>query len=349
MIRKLSALATALLLINGGGLALAQHDHGGSGGSTGSGGGGEGGTSGDTGAGSVIVKKEPKRWAGSEVTIYFAFSAISLDQSAELTYNPEFYNAFSFDPTWRLTDKIQLGAHWGVETELTNNDVTSTRREPLIEDLSFSADYKLPVLPKKINESAGVRLTLPISKESLARNRLFGLSAGYTLSRGFELADGIVLTPSTGLRVSWTPALTTSLEYDSNPIRGCATTFDFDCTDLEFSPVRSTAYSLTEMVGASLTLPYDLSAVMQIWWVQGRLYDLTAGEDDFGNPIPTTDGANWRYSNRYILQLAWQAHPHVRVSGGFNTINPQQKPDSSYYAPFFNRYTAVVVNAAYVF
>ena len=68
-----------------------------------------------------------------------------------------------------------------------------------------------------------------------------------------------------------------------------------------------------------------------------------------GEPVASIDSTDWRLGNVYLVGAEWQMTSRWKFSGGFQTENPQQRPDGSYYAPFFNRYTQVFVTAAAVF
>jgi len=51
----------------------------------------------------------------------------------------------------------------------------------------------------------------------------------------------------------------------------------------------------------------------------------------------------------YVLGVDWKINERFTVGGGLQTITPQQKPDSTTYAPFFNRHTQVYVTTSVVF
>ncbi len=50
---------------------------------------------------------------------------------------------------------------------------------------------------------------------------------------------------------------------------------------------------------------------------------------------------NRRSSIWYTIDISYSPLPYIGFSLGTSTLNPQLAPDSSYYAPFFNRYTQV--------
>lgn len=296
-------------------------------------------------------KKTPPRWAGSEVSLRFSASAISFSRTAEPTYNPEVVQSISLDPRWRLTDKISLVGHLGIETELTNSDVTTTEHEPLLDDLWIQAGYALTGLPAKLSGGASLRLSLPTSKESQARRKIFSLSPAVSLRRSFPVNANLVITPSFAFRFTWHNNTSTSLVYDAPTVQGCQFPRD-TCEEFDHSGTRSAAAGFSETIGATASFPkLKLEATLQIGWIQSWLYDLTPITNPVtGEPVPESESnVNWRHANLYLIGADWQAHQRVRVGAGFQTINPQLAPDSTYYAPFFNRFTTFYVTAAAVF
>src|ERR1043166_3746370 len=86
-------------------------------------------------AASAAQAEEPAdrpAWAGSEISIKHAFSIGSFMPGFERTYNPVLLQSLAIDPAWRLSDRLALNAHLGVETELTNSDSSSYERQPLL-------------------------------------------------------------------------------------------------------------------------------------------------------------------------------------------------------------------------
>jgi hypothetical protein len=289
-------------------------------------------------------------WSGSEISIKHSFSAISLMPGFEPDYNPVLVQSLSLDPTWRLSKKLRLTGHLGVETELTNNDVSSYERQPLLEDTTLTATYTLPELPARLRAAASLRLALPTSKEAIARERIAAFSPAITVTRAFEPRADVSVTPFVTLRTTYNWQLTTSLVYDGPSITTCDASRGDACEEFDHSGSRSSVASFVQVLGVNVELPHDVALTAQAWWVQSWLYDLTPAEGPTGEPVPSRDGAtDWRMANVYLLSAEWQMTRRYKLAGGFQTENPQQKPDGSYYAPFFNRNTQLFVTAAAVF
>lgn len=287
--------------------------------------------------------------AGSSVTLGHHATATSFYKGAEPDYNPVVTQTIEISPRYRVSEKIAVSAVLGIGTELTDSDVTTRRREPLLGDLGITGSYRLPKLPAEIGGSLSLTVTVPTSKESIARRRVLGGGLGTSFQRPFKLAKHVIVAPTVGLRGSAWAATATSLQYDAIPIEGCPDT-DVYCIPLGQSPGRSSWATLQESVGVSAELPWKLSAMVNVVWAQSRLYQLSDATygDIIDGPtadegvIPVSDtNVNWRYMNIYVLGLDWQAHKKVSVGLGVQTAQPQQKPDSTYYRPFFNRNTQV--------
>ncbi len=293
----------------------------------------------------VEEKKEPPRWTGSEVSLRHGFNTIGFLRNLEPTYNPVFAQGISIDPRWRLNKKINLTAHLGIETELTDSDVSTYKRQPLLEDTFVTGAYSLPKLPGKIGGSVALRLTLPTSKDSLARTMWFALGPSVSLSRPFELTKNISLTAFASFRANVAFHSFQELTFDHPAIAACDAGGSEPCNQFDHSGSRSPFATLNETIGVDIGLPYRLSGQVVVQLVQSWLYDLV----DDPRVMTSPNNVNWRYVNVYLIELGWEPIKHVKASGGFQTVNPQLAPDSTYYPPFFNRYTEVFLKGAYVF
>jgi hypothetical protein len=293
---------------------------------------------------STKEEETPPRYAGSEISLRAGFGAIGLDASSEQTYNPTFVQGISIDPRWRLNKKITLSGHFGVDTELTDSDGDTYERQPLLNDTQITAAYALPKLPGKLGGSVGLRLTLPTSKESLARHILFNIAPSISLSRPFELTDKITIAPFVSFRVGVNVATNQEATYDAPTIASCDVGSE-SCDQFNHSGARSSRAAFNEILGVDVGLPKNLSAQVLVWFVQSWLYDLAPIA---GVPV-SDDNVNFRYVNIYLIELGWAPAKHIKVAGGFQTVNPQLAPDSTYYAPFFNRFTEVFLRGTYVF
>jgi hypothetical protein len=109
--------------------------------------------------------------------------------------------------------------------------------------------------------------------------------------------------------------------------------------------------TLNTVFGVNVGLPKKLSASVLVWFAHSFLYETAPAENPItGMEVPVDpDASNVREAMIYNIELGWDAMKHIRVSGGFQTINDQLAADGQYEAPFFNRWTQVFLKGTYVF
>ena len=148
------------------------------------------------------------------------------------------------------------------------------------------------------------------------------------------------MTPSVNLRATWYAASSRMLTYDAPSITTCNTALG-NCGAFDHSGARSSQAGFREGVGLDFSFPLNLSASASVMWMQSLLYPLDSAVDPTtGLPIPASDyNTDWRYVMAYSIGAEWKPISHLAVGAGVSTVNPEQAPDSTYYAPFFNRYT----------
>jgi hypothetical protein len=285
-------------------------------------------------------------WAGSEASLKHSVSLLTFDPGAEPTYNPSVVQSLSIDPTWRLSARLRLTGHLGLETELTDSDVASRERQPLLEDTTITATYSLGELPAGLKGSVSLRLALPTSKESIARERIAGISPGASVRKDFDGGE-ITWSPFVTGRATYNWQLEKSLVYDGPSITTCDAASGA-CEEFDHSGQRSSVAGFAQILGVNATWArYSLAFTAQVWWLQSYLYE--QAEIEVGGEALEATGTDWRFGNVYLLAAEYQPAKRVKVSAGFQTENPQQKLDGSYYLPFFNRYTQFFVTATATF
>jgi hypothetical protein len=230
-----------------------------------------------------------------------------------------------------------------LETELSDSDTTPQKRQPVLDDTFLETGAPLPH-----GGTLGLRLALPTSRESWARRRLFTLSSALSFQREWRRGT-ITYRPRVGVRAAWHAATEQTALYDAPAILGCDPTVD-SCEAFTHSGIRSTLATFIQSVGVEAAFPHDLSATVEIWWVEGLLYPLADAHLPDGRPVPESgSGTRWRLSNLYLLGLEWRASPGWRLGAGLQTLNPQRAPDGRLYPPFLNRTTQLYVSASRVF
>jgi hypothetical protein len=290
------------------------------------------------------VEQKPSllsRFAGSSVGLGYYFDAIALDKGAEMSYNPTVAQSINFDPRFKIAKGLSVAAHVDLSTELTNSDDTSYKNQTLLSDTTLRVGYT-HALPAEVTGSASLTLIFPTSKESQARERIIGLAPGVAFSREFKIGDKVSVSPNVSGRVTWHGATARSLTYDAPTITTCDPSAE-SCNAFTYSGARSTQASFREAIGVDFSFPFNLSAAVSVQWMQNLLYGLDEAIDPVtGEVIPPSEAnVDWRYVMAYQIGAEWKPIPRLAVGLGVTTANPQQAPDSSYYAPFFNRYTQI--------
>jgi hypothetical protein len=280
-------------------------------------------------------------WRGSEFVYRNAFSAISLDRSAELTYNPTYATSFSFRPSWWFCDHLYLRANLDVVRELTEADDTTFKNEALLGDLALTAGYApvytIPVAD--IAVSADILLRIPTSKASQARTLALGIGPGVRLSRSFDLLSGL----SVGYSLRGMPLLhrTTTSQLETPFIPGCSAS-DGGCDAYLHTGVRNTRFRLQQLlyVTARILDWLSLSATYGIWidW----LYPIEIDDPRISHQV--LEPQDRRYASVWEVEVLFEPVPALRIGLGTSTLGPQLAPDSSYYNPFYNRYTTVFLD-----
>jgi hypothetical protein len=280
-------------------------------------------------------------WRGSEFVYRNVFSAISLDPSAELSYNPSFAMSFSFRPSWWFTDQLYVRANLDLVREITEADDTTYADEALLGDLILTAGYApvvtIPVVD--IAVSADISLQVPTSKVSQARSLALGIGPAVRLSRSFDLLSGL----SVGYSLRATPLIhqSTTAELESPLIPGCSASGG-GCDAYLHSGLRNAQFRLQQLfyVSARMLDWLSLSVTYGLWidW----LYPID--RDDPRISAQTIEPQDQRYASVWEVEVLFSPMPALKIGVGTSTLGPQLAPDSSYYNPFYNRYTTIFVD-----
>jgi hypothetical protein len=311
-------------------------------------------------AGTVSKEAEPEKkvpWRGSAIIYSNSLSALSLDQGAELSYNPYYAQSFSFRPRYYPLDELSLAARMDLEIELTTSDSTDHAREWIISDLSLDASYAptwmvIPVAKIAINPS--IRLTFPTSIVSRGRSMVMDLSGGVAFRRAFDLLKGRFLKNiglSYGFRVSkaFHEYATGQLTGDvcSGLPRDANSPNDPACLS---TGIRNRSWRFINSFGFKLAVMEKLSFSASMMLINDLLYTLSERYEDrdgAGSPI-YVDGShmNHRAAIWSIFDVTYEALDWLELSLGVSTFHPQLTPDSNIRAPFINRYTAFYLDVA---
>ena len=292
-----------------------------------------------------LVKKYPFR--NSTFLWAQGLNALALDRGAELTYNPSYSWLFRLQPRYYATKQLNFRARIGLGIEWTNSDETTAYHEPLWEDIWLDAVYTnlvtIPVV--KIVVSPSFRFILPASKASQARSLYMGLGPGLSLSRSFKLPKGMAIDLAYAFSFIKNLNKYSTLQYDAPTIITCNGAGGEDCGRFLHAGGRnpSMSFANTFVFDWTITKRFKFEALFGI--TNALLYSLTPGSVTLagGTVLDVANDPNYNVNMRaamvYGFELAFEAHPAVSISFGTFTLNPQLREDSSYRAPFFNRFT----------
>ena len=284
---------------------------------------------------------EPVPWAGSLLVVRNATTAISADPSADLTYNPYWEMSLTLAPRWQFNDIFSISASQSFSRELTNSDWTTKEGEIVVSDFGLRAAasrfYTIPAV--EIGISTDLALTFPASKASRARTMVMAVGPGLTLSRSFDVLDGLSL--SYGFRGTYYWHRYTTGEYESPTITECGS----DCEEYLNTGILNPEWRLANSFGASLSFLRMVTLSASYAFFSDPLNDSTDTMTVSLTPLEPTDT---RFRHSFDVSVAVSPWDFVSFSLGANTTDSRLRPDSTgNYTPFFNRFTVLYFDVAF--
>lgn len=284
---------------------------------------------------------------GSTITYENTFSAYSLDESAQISYNPYYAMSFSFRPVFALWRDLVLNLRLDLEVELTNADDTTYYHEPKFSDtfaaISYMPIYTIPYLG--IDVGAAFNLVFPTGLESLAESRYLGFGPELLLSKKFDLLEGLTLSYS--FRYLKYLNEYTTLQRDTNPYI-CPTSSGPEC--YAHGQLGDPSHSMLFRNDLSVKMDFFkwLSFTAEVLFYNYLNYDVTKDTitiDGDEIPIDSIDSPqNHVASIWYVVDVTFTPLDYLSFSIGTSTFSPQLNPDSTYRQPFFNRDTNFYVD-----
>lgn len=270
-----------------------------------------------------------------------SFTTISLSPSTDLTYNPSYTMTFGFRPWWWFTKSFYVRANLDVDREVTQSDVTTDAGEAWLRDLrlvtGLSSVFRIP--KAKIDFSFDLVLTIPTSKVSLARTMVLGIGPGVRMSRSFKVLKGMVVGYSA--RVTGTFHRYTTSELASSRIRGCTGEVG-GCDEFYNTGRRNAMVRVTHFADISFRFLKWLGLSIAVGQAVDWLYPLGSSPEEVS--YQAQEPENKRWLTFFELVVAFQPWKMLEIGLGYTSVHPQRAPDSAYYVPFFNRYSAVYLD-----
>ncbi len=280
-------------------------------------------------------------WRGSQIVFRNSFSINSLDRSAELTYNPYYAISWSFKPRWWFGDHVFVRAGIDLTRELTEADEETYSGETVVGDLvlvgGISKFYTIPWVG--VDMSADLVLTTPTSKVSQARTLNLGIGPGLRLSKTFKLLKALIV--GYNLRVTPYSHRKTTSERETPLISGCIAS-EGGCDAFLNTGVRNPALRLVQVGDVTLVILDWLGVSISFGHVIDWLYSID--NDDPRVSYQPQEPADQRFLSIFEVEAFINPMDSLEIGLGYSTVNPQLAPDSTYYNPFYNRYTRIYLD-----
>ncbi|MBW2735349.1 MAG: hypothetical protein JRH20_23440 [Deltaproteobacteria bacterium] len=290
--------------------------------------------------------KKKKIYRGSMVTYENVFSAYSLSEGAQQSYDPYYAMSLTFLPQIWLRDDMFVQARLGAEVELTLSESTDTKREPVLTDLSFTymwtGAYTIP--GAKIVISPNARMRFPTSKVSQARSMLFSIASGFSLTRSFKLHSGKFfnnLILNYGFRVEKPFNEYTTRQVDV----ACGNINRPECLHSGSRNINwrfSNAFTLRTNAHAKVILTLQVGLINDLLYEGGEMDKVLADGSVISIPATTNN-------HNALVQAAFDVTVPVAkwlyLSGGLMSFHNQLNPDSTRQFPLLNRDMMFYVDA----
>ena len=300
----------------------------------------------------VVTEEEEESellpYRGTSIVYENAFTALSVDPSAEPDYNPSYVMSWSFNPRYYLYDRLSARLSFSIDQELTNSDSTQDIYEPVVSDLSlgfmYAPFYTIPVVD--IRMAGGVTFGFPTSKASQARTLYFSLTPSLSLSRTFDVLGGLELSYGFRYRKNFNK-YTGSVSEDT--LFPCPSNLA-DRTECFNMGSRNASMSFSNTFSVQIYWIERLYTAVQVGVVNTLLYPVAPAEvDTLGGTVDireSSDNTDHRGSMSYAIEVGYDAFDYLSFALGVSTVNSQLRDDGDYWAPFFNRYSSIYFDVA---
>ncbi len=274
-------------------------------------------------------------WEGSMIQYRNEVSVLSFDRDAELTYNPYYAMELRIDPRWNYGRYLYITAKFKLVQEITDSDQTTMKREPVLDDFKIEIGAKniitIPVLDIGITPTLG--FIAPTSKKSQASTLILGTTLGLTLSRRFQVLSGLSLIYGVYGAKYFHQYTTAQFAAPVVPCSGA------DCEAYLNTGRRNNSWRVTNAFMASIDFTSYIGLGIGAFVVNDFLYPSEDSDDVSYEPQTPSNRRDY-----FIFEIDLHGKPipsfdSFIVKIGATGFNPQLSPDSTYYTPFFNRYT----------
>ena len=254
---------------------------------------------------------------------------------------------WAFQPRWWFDEMWNVGARLDLSREVTEADDRTYSGETWVHDLLLTAGatrfYTIPVA--EIALSADLVLTIPSSKLSQARTLALGIGPGVRVSREFDLGPAGSLYLSYRVRFSSFLNRYTTSELESPIIPSCSG-FDGGCDEFVNTGERNTQWRVQHGVSLAWQVFDWFGVSTGFEHIVSWLYDID--KDDPRVTFQPEDDIDARYSSAFDVELTFVPWAPFEIGVGYVTLSPQLAPDSTYYNPFYNRYSTLYLDIRFL-
>jgi hypothetical protein len=278
---------------------------------------------------------------GSSFSVKNVVSTLSLNKDGQLTYNPYYAVSVQASPRFWFTKSLYTSVSVGAVQEITNSDSTTQRGETMLDDITVRLGLsKIASIPGGLTLSGSLDGLIPTSKASQARTMLMGIRPALNLSWVIPGAKGLSFSYS--VSGTWYVHNYTTASKEVPLIPGCSIT-DQGCDAFSHNGLRNTQWRLINSVSTNFNATSWLGFSATFVVLNDFLYALEPSEEHATSFVPQ-EPTSTRYILAYDLSTTIRPTSSMSITLGASTANPQMAPDTSYYRPFFNRYTNLYLN-----
>jgi hypothetical protein len=276
------------------------------------------------------------RFRGSGVRYRNVASTASFDPALGQTYDPYYAMALQFHPQWWPADAVYLSGSIELAMELTESGQTTLHREALWGDLALAlgAPGAWTIPGVGVDVSHELALTLPTSKASRFDTLNAAVTSAVTLSRRFDVLDGLTLQAALG--GSWLSHRYTTSENAGDRYPGCSDLAQGRATSPCLNTgVRNPWARTVGSAGVSLDIGHGLSLALG----GALVHDFLHPQGTAVRAAGAGGGPGVRYAWGTTAEVAVAPWPGVAFALGASTQTEQlhSDPGVTFRNPVFDK------------
>jgi hypothetical protein len=274
-------------------------------------------------------------WRGTSFMYRHDVNVMSFDKSKDLTYNPNYSMQYMIAPRYWLGDRLFLSTSLYIVQELTQPDDAKYKNELRWFDSSLLIGgiiHRMNIGPVSTTLIGNTGIRLPLSIYSRAQSMRFGLPVGLSLNNSWKF-----LQFGYGFGYLLNFFKYTTSQTDAPTIQNCINVA-YNCDQFSNTGIRNAKMQFTHSMFLNF-IPNDKFAFSISATILHRMLHDSVGTEQV-NYTPQTP-TNSRYVISAMMEVSYQVNDLLQIAVNTWAFNPQLAPDSTYYFPFFNRFTSI--------